>query len=186
MSTPAAMSSVAEQWRKQCRWVSIPPRRASRLYRWVTAFAWIIVEPSRARDNTKPSRRTLWIESTFATVRHHTKITRGPGSRVAGLALAFKLIEVAQDRRHAVNAPHRVALVRATAVFVNGKLVERPDETHQAEAGHDTWVSARRSRPVRAGRRSPEPRPGPWRTRCPARYDRYRPCSPASWPTRGH
>jgi putative transposase len=79
-------------------------------------------------------RTTNPIESTFATVRHRTKITRGPGSRAAGLAMAFKLIEAAQDRWRAVNAPHLVALVRADAVFVNGKLVERPDETPQPEA----------------------------------------------------
>jgi transposase-like protein len=79
-------------------------------------------------------RTTNPIESTFATVRHRTKITRGPGSRAAGLAMAFKLIEAAQDRWRAVNAPHLVALVRAGAVFVAGKLVERPDETPQSEA----------------------------------------------------
>ena len=74
------------------------------------------------------------IESTFATVRHRTKITRGPGSRAAGLAMAFKLIEAAQDRWRAVNGPHLVALVRAGATFEGGKLVERPDETPQPEA----------------------------------------------------
>lgn len=68
------------------------------------------------------------IESTFATVRHRTKVTKGPGSRAAGLAMAFKLIESAQDRWRAVNAPHLVPLVRAGARFVNGRLVERPDE----------------------------------------------------------
>src|SRR5213079_3320614 len=36
------------------------------------------------------------IESTFATVRHRTRVTKGPGSRAAGLAMAFKLIEAAQ------------------------------------------------------------------------------------------
>jgi transposase-like protein len=79
-------------------------------------------------------RTTNPIESTFATVRHRTKVTRGPGSRTAGLAMAFKLIEAAQDRWRAVNAAHLVALVRAGAMFVNGKLVERPDETPQPEA----------------------------------------------------
>ena len=62
-------------------------------------------------------RTTNPIESTFATVRHRTKITNGPGSRAAGLAMAFKLIEAAQDRWRAVNAPHLVALVRAGATF---------------------------------------------------------------------
>ncbi len=72
-------------------------------------------------------RTTNPIESTFATVRHRTKITRGPGSRAAGLGMAFKLIEAAQARWRMVNAPHLVALVRAGATFEGGKLVERPD-----------------------------------------------------------
>jgi transposase-like protein len=73
-------------------------------------------------------RTTNPIESTFATVRHRTKVTKGPGSRAAGLAMAFKLIESAQTRWRAVNAPHLVALVRAGASFEAGKLVERPDD----------------------------------------------------------
>jgi hypothetical protein len=48
--------------------------------------------------------------------------------------MAFKLIQSAQDRWSAVNAPHLVALVRAGATFVNGKLVKRPDEHPQPEA----------------------------------------------------
>ena len=79
-------------------------------------------------------RTTNPIESTFATVRHRTKVTNGPGSRAAGLAMAFKLIESAQARWRAVNAPHLVALVRAGATFINGKLIERPDDQPQPEA----------------------------------------------------
>jgi len=73
-------------------------------------------------------RTTNPIESTFATVRHRTKVTKGPGSRAAGLAMAFKLIESAQTRWRAVNAPHLVALVRAGARFTAGQLIERPDD----------------------------------------------------------
>ena len=79
-------------------------------------------------------RTTNPIESTFATVRNRSKITKGPGSRAAGLAMAFKLIEAAQSRWRAVNAPHLVALVRAGVKFENGKLVERPDDTITEEA----------------------------------------------------
>nr|WP_181308985.1 IS256 family transposase [Nonomuraea fuscirosea] len=71
-------------------------------------------------------RTTNPIESTFATVRHRTKVTKGPGSRAAGLAMAFKLIESAQRRWRAVNGAHLVALVRAGATFIDGKLIERP------------------------------------------------------------
>jgi putative transposase len=70
-------------------------------------------------------RTTNPIESTFATVRLRTRVTKGPGSRAAGLAMAFKLIESAQARWRAVNAPHLVALVRAGAKFERGLLVER-------------------------------------------------------------
>ncbi len=70
-------------------------------------------------------RTTNPVESAFAAVRHRTKVTKGPGSRAAGLAMAFKLIESAQDRWRAVNAPHLVALVRAGAAFANGRLLER-------------------------------------------------------------
>jgi len=74
-------------------------------------------------------RTTNPIESTFATVRLRQRVTKGPGSRAAGIAMAFKLIESAEQRWRAVNAPHLVALVRAGATFSKGKLVERPTET---------------------------------------------------------
>ncbi|MGP4059069.1 IS256 family transposase, partial [Mycobacterium sp. 4D054] len=51
-----------------------------------------------------------------------------PGSRAAGLAMAYKLIDTAQARWRAVNAPHLVALVRAGAVFHKAKLLERPTD----------------------------------------------------------
>ncbi len=74
------------------------------------------------------------IESTFATVRLRTKVTKGPGSRVAGLAMAFKLIESAQDRWRAVNGPNLVALVRAGTKFEKGVMVERPNQQDQGAA----------------------------------------------------
>jgi putative transposase len=66
------------------------------------------------------------IESTLASVRLRTRVTKGPGSKAAGLAMAFKLLEAAQGRWRAVNGPHLVALVRARARFDKGVLVERP------------------------------------------------------------
>ncbi|MEV8017156.1 IS256 family transposase [Streptomyces sp. NPDC086554] len=73
-------------------------------------------------------RTTNPIESAFATVRLRTKVTKGAGSRAAALAMVFKLIESAQARWRAVNAPHLVALVRAGARFERGHLVERLDQ----------------------------------------------------------
>jgi transposase-like protein len=80
-------------------------------------------------------RTTNPIESTFATVRLRQRVTKGPGSRAAGIAMAFKLIQSAQGRWRAVNAPHLVPLVRAGATFEKGKLVERDAQIdHEEEA----------------------------------------------------
>jgi transposase-like protein len=75
------------------------------------------------RRTTDPS------ESAFSTVRLRQRVTTGPGSRAAGIAMAFKRIESVQARWRAVNAPRLVALVRAGAIFENGKLVDRADES---------------------------------------------------------
>jgi putative transposase len=74
------------------------------------------------------------IESTFSSVRLRTRVTKGPGSKAQGLAMAFKLLESAQDRWRAVNGPHLVALVRAGARFEEGVLVERPDGVREVAA----------------------------------------------------
>jgi len=61
------------------------------------------------------------IESAFSTVKARTRKTRGAGSRKAGLALAFKLLEAAEGRWRRINAPHLVALVRAGEKFPDGE-----------------------------------------------------------------
>src|SRR3954447_6918651 len=121
-------------------WLAITVNRGLRLVRCPRCAARASLAPARPvltacaagpdydRSTGVHLRTTNPIESAFATVRHRSKITKGPGSRAAGLAMAFKLIESAQDRGRAVNAPHLVALVRAGATFINGKLVERPGE----------------------------------------------------------
>ncbi|MBA3388384.1 MAG: IS256 family transposase [Rubrobacter sp.] len=73
-------------------------------------------------------RTTNPIESVFAPVRARTDITKGPGSRQAGLAMIFKLVEAAQGRWRKLSGAHLVAMVRAGAEFRNGELVERNSE----------------------------------------------------------
>jgi hypothetical protein len=83
------------------------------------------------RNTTAPSlaARQESFDSTFATVRIRQRVTKGPGSKAAGLVRAFKLLESAQGRWRAENAHYLVALVRAGAPFTDDKLVERPDES---------------------------------------------------------
>jgi putative transposase len=74
-------------------------------------------------------RTTNPIESTFSTVRLRTKVTRGAGSRKAGLAMAYKLLDAAQSRWRKINGHELVPLVRAGATFIDGKLQERSEST---------------------------------------------------------
>ena len=67
-------------------------------------------------------------------MRARTRVTKDPGSKQAGLAMAFKLLQAAEGRWRAVNGPHLVALVRAGASFEKGKLVERAQPHQQAAA----------------------------------------------------
>lgn len=73
-------------------------------------------------------RSTNPIESVFAPLRARTDITKGPGSREAGLSMIYKLIEVAEGRWRKLSGAHLVALVRAGARFVDGELVETNEE----------------------------------------------------------
>ena len=70
-------------------------------------------------------RTTNPIESTFATVRARTKVTKGAGTRRRGLVMAYKLLDAAQERWRKVNSPELVALVHAGIEFKDGNRVER-------------------------------------------------------------
>ncbi|MEA3502347.1 MAG: IS256 family transposase [Actinomycetota bacterium] len=70
-------------------------------------------------------RTTNPIESTFATVRARTRVTKGAGSRRRGLVMAYKLLDAAQDRWRKVNSPELVIQVRAGIEFKDGIRVER-------------------------------------------------------------
>jgi putative transposase len=80
-------------------------------------------------EHWKHLRTTNAIESTFATVRLRQRTTKGPGNRAAGIAMAYKLMDAAQHRWRRINGHELVALVRAGATFIDGKLQERSDTT---------------------------------------------------------
>ena len=109
--------------------------------KWPKAVAKIVddVEPLLAfydfpAEHWIHLKTTNPIESTFSTVRLRTKVTKGPGSKAAGLAMAFKLIESAEQHWRAVNGPHLVALVQAGATFDKGVIVERQHQDQEVAA----------------------------------------------------
>ena len=79
-------------------------------------------------------RTTNPIESTFATVRARTRVTKGAGSRRRDLMMAYKLLDAAQQRWRKVNSPQLVAHVRAGIEFKDGIQVERRTETSRDAA----------------------------------------------------
>ena len=70
-------------------------------------------------------RTTNPIESTFATVRLRHRRTKGNGSRVACLAMVFKLCASAQKTWRPLNGAKRLPDVIAGAKFINGEKTER-------------------------------------------------------------
>ena len=121
------------------------PRTASRRgrHQGLRRRLWGQVAQGGGQDHRKPA--SCWPSTTFLpstgsieddqSDRVHLRDgsaadqgDQGSGSKAAGLAMAYKLIDSAQARWRAVNAPHLVALVRAGAVFHNGVLVERHAE----------------------------------------------------------
>jgi putative transposase len=76
-------------------------------------------------EHWKHLRTTNVIESTFATVRLRERATRGAGSRTKGLLMAFKLLEMAQQRWRRLDGRHLLPLVRAGLSFVDGLRKDR-------------------------------------------------------------
>ncbi|MDW7761886.1 MAG: transposase, partial [Acidobacteriota bacterium] len=67
-------------------------------------------------------RTTNPIESTFATVRHRTRQTKGCGSRTATLTMVFKLATQAERRWRKLNSVTMLAHVIRGVVFVDGVM----------------------------------------------------------------
>jgi putative transposase len=60
------------------------------------------------------------IESSFATVKLRTRVTKGAGSKAAALAMAYKLLDAAQERWRRFNGHELVADVLAGVAFKDG------------------------------------------------------------------
>jgi transposase-like protein len=74
------------------------------------------------------------VESPFATVRLRQRVTKGAGTRRKGLTMAFKLLEMAEQRWRRLNGAHLLPLVRAGVRFVDGVQVERQEKKDRKAA----------------------------------------------------
>jgi putative transposase len=74
-------------------------------------------------EHWKHIRTTNPIESTFATLRHRTKRTKGCGSRAATLTMVFKLALEAEKNWRRLNGHELVAKIIEGVRFRNGEVV---------------------------------------------------------------
>ena len=78
-------------------------------------------------------RTTNPIESSFATVKLRTRVTKGAGSKAAALAMAYKLLITAQERWRRFNGHELIADVLDGATFKDGVKVADGEVTTQDE-----------------------------------------------------
>lgn len=67
-------------------------------------------------------RSTNPIESTFATVRHRTKRTKGCGSRIATLTMVYKLSREAEKRWRRINGSKMITKIFEGIQFEDGEI----------------------------------------------------------------
>jgi transposase-like protein len=104
------------------------PKAVAKLDRdWqhLTAFYEFPAEHWRHLRTTNP------IESSFATVKLRTRVTKGAGSKKAALAMAYKLLAAAQERWRRFNGHELVADVLAGVKFKDGIRVTDDDNEDQ-------------------------------------------------------
>jgi len=89
----------------------------------LTAFYSFPAEHWRHLRTTNP------IESSFATVKLRTKVTKGAGSKKAALAMAYKLLDAAQERWRRINGHELVSDVLDGVTFKDGIKVTDDDIT---------------------------------------------------------
>ena len=66
-------------------------------------------------------RTTNPIESTFATIRHRTRQTKGCGSRITTLTMVFKLAKSAEKGWQRLNAYKIISKVILGTKFIDGE-----------------------------------------------------------------
>jgi putative transposase len=126
---PTAADARAARERFRAEFDAKYPKAAAKLDRdWdaLTAFYAFPAEHWRHLRTTNP------IESSFATVRLRTKVTKGAGSKKAALAMAYKLLDAAQARWRRFNGHELIADVLDGVVFKDGERVIDEDNDNNS------------------------------------------------------
>jgi putative transposase len=108
--------------------------KLDRDWKALTAFYDYPAEHWRHLRTTNP------IESAFATVRLRTRVTKGAGSKTAALAMAYKLLESAQERWRRFNGHELVADILDGVKFKDG--IKVTDDENQDNQTTDERVAA--------------------------------------------
>jgi putative transposase len=101
------------------------PKAVAKLDRDLAALTAFYDFPA---EHWRHLRTSNAIESSFATVKLRTRVTKGAGSKKAALAMAYKLLDAAQERWRRFNGHQLVTDVLAGATFKDGIQVT-DDET---------------------------------------------------------
>jgi putative transposase len=107
-------------------WEAKYPKAVAKLERDWTALTAFYEFPA---EHWRHLRTTNPIESSFATVKLRTRVTKGAGSKAAALAMAYKLLDAAQDRWRRFNGHELVADVLAGVQFTDGEPVTDDENT---------------------------------------------------------
>ncbi len=92
-------------------------------------------------EHWKHLRTANPIESTFATVKLRQRVTKGAGSRSAGLAMAHRLLLLAERSWRRLDGQELLPLVRSGVKFKDGVRVERDDGQSLTIAGRRPLVN---------------------------------------------
>ena len=101
--------------------------KLDRDWKHLTAFYAFPAEHWRHLRTTNP------IESSFATVKLRTRVTKGAGSKAAALGMAFKLLKTAEERWRRFNGHELVADVLDGHTYKNGIRVADENPQHDDE-----------------------------------------------------
>jgi hypothetical protein len=101
----------------------MPPSRTVAPYSPPKTIAQPRAVPRHGRHPPPFIPGTNPIESSFATVKLRTRVTKGAGPKKAALAMAYKLLDAAQQRWRRFNGHELVADVLAGVQFNDGERV---------------------------------------------------------------